>query len=210
MPPDPAITITLSPGLQKLMARGPAPIVHQAVAQALDYENELTVGATVRDRMSFPRGVPPTMEGLRVQTGHLRRSLRRSKAVVTANGAVSAIGSNVGYFGPHEFGFQGTVSVKSHERQLPKRYLLTTGQVVDQSTAARAGFLNRGKNQYLGRLRAGLGQELPDRVVTVRAHSRQANVPARQMVRRTVAARMPNYGDTIRSRVIAALGGATT
>lgn len=205
MPPEPAISITLSPGLQQLMANGPAPIVHRAVAQALDFENELTVGATVRDRMSFPRGVPPTMEGLRVQTGHLRRSLRRSKAVVTANGAVSAIGSNVGYFGPHEFGFHGTVSVKSHERQLPKRYLLTTGQTVDRKTAGRAGFLTR-----KGTLRAGLGQELPDRTVTVRAHSREANVPARQMVRRTVAARMPNYGDTIRSRVIAALGGATS
>jgi phage gpG-like protein len=207
MPPEPSISITLSPGLQALMRSGPAAIVHGAVAKALDQQNELTIGAAVRDRMSFPRGVAPTMEGLRVQSGHLRRSITRSRARVTASGAESAIGSNVRYFGPHEFGFDGSVTVKEHRRKLPDRYLLTSGQIIDRSTAERAGFMNKARNQYRARMRKGIGEQLPDRYVMVSQHTRQAHVPARQMVRRTVAARMPAYGEAIAAQVRAALGG---
>ena len=39
MPPEPAISITLSPGLQTLMRSGPAAVVHGAVARALDRFN---------------------------------------------------------------------------------------------------------------------------------------------------------------------------
>lgn len=200
------VTITLSPGLRDLMAKGPAAIVHAAVAKALDRENELTVGATVRERMSFPRNTPATMEGLRVQTGHLRRTLRRSKAVVTPNGVISAIGSNVGYFGVHEFGFSGTQTVKQHERKLPTRYRLTTGQSVDHATAGRAGLLTR-----KGKLRTGLGEAMPDRYVAVRSHERRVNIPARQMVQRTIRHRMHAYEDSIRREVVNAIGksGAT-
>lgn len=195
------VTITLSPGLRDLMTKGPAALVHGAVAKALDLENELSVGAAVRERMSYPRNTPPTMEGLRVQTGHLRRTLRRSKAVVTANGVVSAIGSNVGYFGVHEFGFSGNQTVKQHERKLPTRYRLTTGQTVNHATAGRAGLLTRS-----GKLRAGLGESMPDRYVTVRSHQRRVNLPARAMVRRTVEHRMHAYEDSIRREIVAALG----
>ena len=201
MPPDAPISITLSPGLLALMRRGPAPLVHEAVRKALDQENELTVGQTVRDRMSFPRGIPSTLEGLRVQTGHLRRSLTRSRAVVGSQGVTSAIGSNIRYFGPHEFGFEGRVTVKEHRRKLPDRYLLTTGQSISPATAARAGFLTR-----KGTLRAGLGEEAPERYVLVQQHQRNVRLPARRMVQRTVAARMPAYAASIAREVRAALG----
>ena len=202
---EPAITVTLSPGLQELMRRGPAPIVHAAVARALDRENEYTIGAAVRERMSFPRGVASTPEGLRVQTGFLRRSIHRSKAVVVANGANSAIGSNVKYFGVHEFGFNGTVEVREHRRQLPARYLLSTGQVIDSKTAGRAGFLTR-----KGKLRAGLGERMADRSVVVKAHTREARVPARRMVRRTVEERFPAYAAAIQQEVIRSLSAGPT
>src|SRR5690606_24659350 len=109
----------------------------------LDRENEYTVGATVRERMSFPRGVPSTSEGLRVQTGRLRRSMTRSRAIAAGGVVVSAIGSNVRYFGPHEFGFDGVQSVPAHERRLPERYFLSTGQTVSAADARRAGLTTR-------------------------------------------------------------------
>lgn len=204
MPPDAPISITLSPGLLALMRRGPAPLVHEAVRKALDRENELTVGQTVRDRMSFPRGIPSTMEGLRVQTGHLRRSLTRSRAVVGSQGVSSAIGSNVRYFGPHEFGFEGRVTVRQHQRRLPDRYLLTSGQTIDLATAGRAGFLTR-----KGKLRSGLGEKLPERYVMVAQHERNVRLPARRMVQRTVIARMPAYAASIAREIRAALGSSS-
>lgn len=194
------VRLTLSPGLQRLVQRGAPAVVNPAIARALDEQNELTIGQTVRERMSFPRTGPATMEGLRVQSGRLRRSLTRSRAVVTPSGVTSAIGSNVRYFGTHEFGFSGTQSVPAHQRRLPKRYALTTGQTISPSVAARAGFLTKG-----GKLRAGLGEELLQGAVSVRAHQRRVNIPAREMVQRTILARVPAYANAIGREVSNAL-----
>lgn len=71
----------------------------QALAIALDYENELTVDHIIATKLS-KRG--PTTLGVR--TNRLRGSLRKSKAVVTADGIHSSIGTNVRYAAVHEFG----------------------------------------------------------------------------------------------------------
>lgn len=199
--PD-GITIQFSPAIAAMIRSGPREIVDRAIAKALDRENEYTVGQTVRERMNFPRSMPPTEEGLRVQTGRLRRSLTRSRAVVTSEGVVSAIGSNVRYFGIHEFGFQGSVSVKAHMRKLPERYFLTTGQTITAADAKRAGLTTK-----QGKLRKGLGTKTDLRYVAVRSHSRQVRMPARQMVRRTVAARLPLYQLAIAEEIQKALSG---
>lgn len=73
-------------------------------AEAMDYENELTVAHIQRDYLSFPRTGPSTPIGCRVQTNRLRSSLRASPAVITGEVINSAIGSNMAYAAAQEFG----------------------------------------------------------------------------------------------------------
>jgi phage gpG-like protein len=83
------------------------------IARVMDRENEITVGH-ISERYLSRRGP----RSLGVRTNRLRSSLRRSKARISgALGVVSSIGTNVEYMGVHEFGFSGTVSVKSHTRR---------------------------------------------------------------------------------------------
>lgn len=92
-----------------------------AAVKAIDLQNELTLSTTAEKRLSFSRDKPPTMEGLRMQTGRLRQSFQKGKAIQDAAKAegetiVSAIGSNVQYAAVHEFGFAGSVPVPPHFR----------------------------------------------------------------------------------------------
>lgn len=195
-----AISVEFSPGLRRLLQQGPKAVVHGALIRAFDRENEYTIGAAVRDRMSFSRNQPSTMEGLRVQSGRLRRSLTRSPAKSFSDGVISAIGSNVKYFGIHEFGFQGSVTVPEHQRRLPDRFSLAGGMIVNRATAKQAGLLTK-----KGKARKGMAEQLPERYVLVRAHDRNANFPARQMVRKTVLARIPQYEAAVAAELQTAL-----
>lgn len=195
-----SVQITFSPGTRELMQRGGHEFVQNAVMRAFDRQNELTIGAAVRERMSFPRGMESTPEGLRVQTSRLRRSLNRAKAIATADGVLSAIGSNVRYFGVHEYGDHEIHQVKAHNRKLPEKYFLSGGQTISVADAGRYGLLNK-----KGQLRKGLGEKAPTRYVAVRAHLRRANMPERAMVRKTLESRMPLYELEIAERLQKAL-----
>ena len=88
------------------------------VAAVMDRENELTVGH-ISARYLSRRGP----RSLGVRTNRLRSSLRRNRARITGGlGVVSSIGSNVEYMGVHEFGFSGTVSVRSHTRRVTQAF----------------------------------------------------------------------------------------
>jgi hypothetical protein len=90
-----------------------APVrAEQAMARALDLQNELTIGYAQRNKLS---GSGPTTLGVR--TGLLRRSLHRTDAVVSGPLIAGAIGSNVAYAGVHEYGFDGDVQVKGFVRR---------------------------------------------------------------------------------------------
>lgn len=202
-PANRGISITLSPGLQALLRSGPKAILAPAIMRAMDRENEHTIGAAVQRRMSFPRTLPPQPDGLRVQTSRLRRSINRSAARLVGGYVVSAIGSNVAYFGVHEFGWEGTQEVPQHKRKLPDRYRLSgMDRTFSKAEVGRAGLLTR-----KGKLRAGLGDTIPGREIDVRAHSRYMKFPARRMVRLTVTERAPRYAAAIATEVQKALGG---
>lgn len=53
---------------------------------------------------------------LQVRTGRLRRSIN-VKMRETQDAVVGTVGTNVSYARPHEFGFQGVVTVREHLRQ---------------------------------------------------------------------------------------------
>lgn len=117
-----SVTIQLSERARRLIGGSPTQRILEAIRAGLDQENEYTVGAAVERRMSFSRSGPPTMEGLRVQSGLLRRSLRRNDAVISGNSVLGSIGSNVRYFGVHEFGFHGRQRVRAHTRRIAQAF----------------------------------------------------------------------------------------
>jgi phage gpG-like protein len=52
---------------------------------------------------------------LHVRTGRLRRSINVA-LTASGNAVVGSVGTNVAYAGVHEFGFDGTVTVRAHLR----------------------------------------------------------------------------------------------
>ncbi len=97
------IVITTNP--PDLQARlSDVPRYLRRIAKVMDKENELTVGHIISRRMTGQGPFAASEGKLGVRTGRLRRSLRRTKATIVGDGVVSAIGTNVKYMGPHEFG----------------------------------------------------------------------------------------------------------
>lgn len=189
------VEVKLDAAAQRLLSGGAPAAVLAKMSQALDNQNETTIGAAVEKRMSFPRNRPTTREGLRNVDGLLRRSLTRSFAKLQGDSLVSAIGSNIRYFGPHEFGFQGSVTVRSHTRRNPDRLQTADGAILTQRAAARAGaFATSGKPRRGSRFVSGGSH-------TVKSHSREMNLPARQMVRKTVEERTDNYREALTKAV---------
>jgi phage gpG-like protein len=81
-----------------------APKVMGAVAQAMERENALSVGAITTERLSFPKEGPTVAIGLRVITNRLRGSIRATVPEISGTDVTSTIGSNVKYAAIHEFG----------------------------------------------------------------------------------------------------------
>lgn len=196
-PADKFIEIKISAAANRILDGTAWAHVLPRVMATMDEQNELTVGASSKNRMSFPRSGRPTLEGLRVQSNTLRRSINRSLTRAQGNGTVSGIGSNVPYFGVHEFGFSGSQTVKSHTRQNPRGLRQGKGgsRVSLAFGEAAGGFLRPGA---LGAGRQGKAVK-GFRIIpsggshTVRSFSREMNLPARQMVRRTIEERAENY-----------------
>lgn len=176
------VEISFAPEAVALLRAAPAwpARLMRDVAAAIDLENELTVGHIQAQRMS--RRGPET---LGVVTNRLRLSLRPSKAEIREDSVDSSIGSNVGYMGPHEFGFQGLVTVRAHER----RVFASRGG--GERTRYSMGEDGRIVARKTGRARRVSG------VVQVRSHAREMNIPSRAPIRRGIADRARNYRDAL-------------
>ncbi len=166
-------------GLTERMRQFPARAL-AATARALDEQNELTVSAIISRRLSFNRDPPSTPDGLRVQSGRLRSSMRRTKAAIQGTGVVSSIGTNVKYAGVHEEGFTGTVQVPGHQRRLSETLSFRFG---GKTTRRQV----QGRDSF------------------VRPHSRKMNLPARRFMARTIEERLPEYVEAIGKAVRAEL-----
>jgi phage gpG-like protein len=151
-----------------------------AIARTLDFQNELTVGYIQEFKLS-KRG-PST---LGVITNRLRGSIRKSNAVIRDGNIESAIGSNVVYAGAHEFGFDGTVNVKSFSR------------------ANRRGDLHTVTKR-------GSRKQTASGVSFVRPFQRHMRLPARAPIQSGIAERAGNYTDAISTAIVAAWEGNKT
>ena len=185
------IDIKPSESAVRFLREKPASVILPLIARAMDRENELTVGAIVERRMSFPKGGAITREGLRVGSGQARRSINRAPAQIQGTAVVSSIGSNVRHVGVHEFGYQGKQNVRSHTRVV--RSIDGKGRVI---AGRDFGFGSRNVAGPFSRQIAGRGSRArmaQTGVAFVKAHTRNANFPARAMIRRTIEERRANY-----------------
>lgn len=188
-------TITLSPQAQAILRRTQyfVPVMAEAVARAVDRENELTIGEIQRLRLS--RRGPDT---LGVVTNRLRSSVSRAPAVISADRrrVVSSIGSNVRYAGVHEYGFKGPVYVRHHQRRTFGTF--TTGGVAVLDP--RTGRIRKQRKRTI---------QLTTGTTFVRGHTRLVDIKARAPFRRGIAARAGAYSTAISAAIVGAWEGRT-
>lgn len=158
-----------------------------AIAGAMDYENELTVGRIQATKLS--RRGPKT---LGVVTNRLRSSIRPTKARATGASVVSAIGSNVVYAGVHEFGFSGVVGVRGFTRRQRTNDILESGE--------RRGFAAVAQRERL--LARGIARVAP--------HRRRLNIPARAYIRTTIDERAGAYSLAVSRAIVDAWQGGAS
>jgi phage gpG-like protein len=154
-----------------------------ALKRGMDKGANIALGAIARERFTGQGPFPVPEHRLGVRTNRLRSSLRWASAQSIVEGdnitVTGSMGSNVEYFGIHEFGFSGEVKVKSFTRKVPP--------------------------VRFGRLPAGPHAKRPS-TETVKAHTRRMNVPARAPLQTGLADHMQDFTDAIRVELDAALG----
>jgi phage gpG-like protein len=129
--------------------------------------NRLTimVQARVKEKLSG--------EVLHVRTGTLRRSINREVRASGSAGMIEGIvGTNVEYAAAHEYGFDGTVTVRAHIRRL------TTNKKAEALTSATGAAT---------KIARWVGRKGTDRFVKgyadVAAHTRHMHLPERSFLR---------------------------
>lgn len=154
------LTIDPGPDFDKLRAQYSTPVLQarmaEGVRRGLDRANLIVLSRIQRKRFTGVGPFPVPQQKLGHRSRRLIRSLGASRAIVRQASTLrvgSGIGSNVVYFGVHEFGFEGTVSVPAHTRKMPERQRVSS----------------KGR-QYT----------IPAGMQSVRAHSRRMRVPARR------------------------------
>lgn len=114
------LTAAITPSQSEILAvlaRAPDSMM-QALAKGVAKGSQTLLGLVVRDRFTGKGPFAPSLRKLGVVTGRLRRSLTHSEPRVSGDGEMTvAMGSNVKYFRVHEFGFEGSVRVKAHNRK---------------------------------------------------------------------------------------------
>ncbi len=129
-----------------------SPKVARALADGLDLANALAEPRIKRNRLTGTGPFPVSQNRLGHRSRRLIRSFNSAPARVVEEGqnirVTASMGSNVSYFGAHEFGWRGTVRVKGHTRRggvkvrahdrrvtVPERAMVRT-ELKDRQTSA--------------------------------------------------------------------------
>lgn len=176
----------------------------EAIAKAMDTENQLTVGHIVKTKLSRRSATT-----LGVVTNRLRGSLRATKSKAKSREVTSSIGSNVRYAGVHEFGFRGTVTVGAFTRRNPrgdKFNFLARGKASRDAGIVNDYNISRKMAEALGGFGKGgrariFLKKTSSGVSFVKAHKRKLNFPARAMVSTGIEERAENYQRTLSAAI---------
>jgi hypothetical protein len=87
------------------------------MAKALTLGMQKLAFRAQKERFTGQGPFPVAQKRLGVVSGRLRRDIHAETVTQTATGYRGRIGSNVEYFGAHEAGFEGDVSVRAHTRK---------------------------------------------------------------------------------------------
>jgi phage gpG-like protein len=167
-------------------------LVLPVIARELDQQLNLTVGHIVAKRLTGTGPFPVSEHRLGVRTGHLRRSLRTTKATVTGNTVTGAIGTNVKYAGIHEFG--GTI----------KRLLLAGS--VRLATDRKGNLLRQGKNGKLA-VFARASRKTATTVAYAGGKRFDVVIPERAPIRTGIADRQQAMGEAVTAAILKFAGG---
>jgi phage gpG-like protein len=102
----------------------------KALGAAMQSQNAATVSHIQERYLSFPQNEPPTMDGLRVITNHLRQSITAGAPVVSGGDVSSTIGSDAIYARIHELGGSFTVPDIVARNAKALRFLDASGNVI--------------------------------------------------------------------------------
>lgn len=180
----PTIQINLTSQAEALARRvADVPAVLGVVAKEVDRQVQLTVAHITQFRLTGTGPFPVSDHKLGVRTGHLRRSLRATRAQVSGSAVQASIGTNVVYAGAHEFGFDGTVMVGGHvrKRKVTREFLSKTGRAI--------------------RKRVRVGDTI------VGPHPRKLKIPARAPITTGIEDRVPAMGAAVSAAIVKHLGG---
>lgn len=186
-----------------------------ALRQGLDTENNKTLRALTLGRMGYSSAGPVQPDGLRRISSTAVRSLRATPAVNEGQGVTSSFGSNLRYVIAHEFGFVGAVFVRAHGRA-NKRADIFRVQVGQKAAVRSRAKFGAGADRTIApalkifgnvsRANAGAQATRKNLVASgrsfVRAHEMNMNLPARHMIRDTLAERVPAYASTLSSAIV--------
>jgi hypothetical protein len=152
------------------------PELGEAIKRGMDKGSAIVLGKTLSERFRGQGPFPVAEHRLGIRTHRLWDSLRWTKAQSVAVGGklveVSAsMGSNIEYFGVHEFGFEGDVQVKSFSRKVSE--------------------LRFGRAPVKGKKKTVKKKE------TVRAHVRHLRIPARAPLRHGIEDHIGEFTEQI-------------
>lgn len=134
------------------------------IVREMSAASQELVGLAQDERFTHPSppSPDPSTRTIGQRTGLLRRSLAATPPSMVSDGMtlrIGDIGSQTRYFGVHEFGYAGAVTVREHKRAVkPSRSGQSSKPTKSRKKRAEEGF------------------------VTVKAHTRQVDVPGRGML----------------------------
>ncbi len=171
----PVVTCEFSPDalarMQRITALGQGSELLLAAKAGLDPAAEIALDSIIAERFTGKGPFPADDGKLGVKTNRLRSSLRYVPAEISGDTMQAAMGSNVSYFGVHEFGYTGEVTVAAFSRRVSPTQFAKPG----------TGFSGKGAKAK----RAHLGTE------TVRGHTRHMDMPARAPLGHGLADHLP-------------------
>lgn len=198
MTPDPVQFSPRTIALLRQLQQAPQ-LLRSRLAQAMDHENQITIGHIQLRYLSFSANFVGPVDGLRVRTNRLRGSLWAAKARPVAGQLVSSIGTNVNYAGVHEYGFSGPVQVRAFTRR---------NKALDVFRVVEIGEFDLASGRITRRKAKRKRERIAQGISRVRAHTRHAHYAERAPIRRGIADRIPAMTVALEQAALSTLGGA--
>ncbi len=148
-------TITITPNLAATLKGLKPEAMRDAIARGMTHGAQIIVGMVTEERLTGKGPFPVSDHRLGVVTGRLRQSLRATPARVEGQSVIIGIGTPVEYARLHEFGWEGDVKVRAHERN---------GHTVREHerhvTIAERAPIRTGIKEHLGEMQTSITEEI--------------------------------------------------